>query len=152
MIEKKTKHRKGLVQMTKFIRLDRKGEWKGKEHRSSFAGTAITTADTKWEDGVSCFELGAKALDQLHSYWAGEVGLNISEFGDLQITIFEGEKVGREGAEGEFLAGCEKTVIETEAKPVMEEVFELQDELYFEEISEEEYYNELQHIIKGVIA
>ena len=28
--------------MGKFIRLDRKGEWKGKEHRSSFAGTAIT--------------------------------------------------------------------------------------------------------------
>jgi len=43
--------------MERFIRLDQKGTWRGRDHRSSFAHDPADEENTPWESGVSCYSL-----------------------------------------------------------------------------------------------
>ncbi|AWC39067.1 hypothetical protein CG475_022300 (plasmid) [Bacillus cytotoxicus] len=81
--------------MEQFIRLDMKGNWKGKEHCSSFAGVEEHGIR---EEGISCYRLKdtAYALESLREYWVDMVGHTEKDFENMQITIFEGELVGKE--------------------------------------------------------
>jgi len=145
--------------MTKFIRIDEKGTWRGNEHRSCFAGTVFTQAedDIKWEDGISCYSLDdiVEAIENLSSYWNHHVGLKLKEYDKMQITIFEGEKIKSYGFDGEDLAICNKTICEIEAKPFMKKFLELEEDFDFEDITEDEYIKEINKLVeeqlKGLI-
>lgn len=135
-----------------FIRLDRKGEWRGTEHRSSVCGLG-EEFENLWEDGISCYYLDpddlATTVEELRSYWMDVAMLDSPEdYEDFQVTVFRGEKVGN-GHDWEDLAICEETLAELEARPFMAEIiraFEMYDDL---EISEEEYSNLLIEAIKN---
>lgn len=134
--------------MQKFIRLDMKGHWRGKEHVSSVGVSSFVDGHEDFEDGISCYRLNdqAEALKSLLDYWTDIAMLKSAEdFKDLQITIFEGELVG-EGADYEDLATCERTIAEIDAKPIMEQILEP----YFEEKYGDMEEEELEEILNNV--
>lgn len=137
----------GGIQMKKFIRLDMKGHWRGKEHVSSVMG--MGEEFDMWEKGISCYELDDKAyaLDQLRNYWFDMASITVEDLEGMQVTIFEGYKVDGMGGDWEDLAVCEKTLAEFDAKDFMlkiQELYELKE--YDEEITEEEYEQRLNKI------
>lgn len=141
-----------------FIRLDMKGHWKGIEHKSRFVVYEYEEDERYLEEGISCYSLENKeeALENLYRYWMDVASLSSSDMQDMQITIFEGEKIG-EGSDCEDLATCNKTLKEIDA---VEEVFDiiydakekLQGLFYneeledYEEITREEYSEILNSI------
>lgn len=143
----------------KFIRIDTKGEWLGQKHRSSIAGLGkfADVEDVTWEEGISCYSLEnqAEGIENLREYWFEYLGNRLSDFEDMQVTIFEGQLVrdvngmAKWGADGEDLATCEKTLAEIDAVEFMKKICEAYDKLIMEEITEEEYekfLNELELI------
>lgn len=128
-----------------FIRIDKKGHWRGRDHVSSIQGQAgecvcfedqcICGADESWESGISCYRFDdsnpADAFRELLEYWTKIASCKrVEDYSDLQITIFSGELTGT-GSDGEDTATCEKTIVEIEAKPVMEKILEeFYDEKY----------------------
>jgi hypothetical protein len=136
--------------MEKFIRLDMKGHWKGTDHRSSFQGVA---EEGYWEKGVSCFSLSdvSYAIESLRSYWVDIASATESDFENMQVTIFEGTRIG-EGSDYEDLATCKRTILEIEAAPFMKEVTELYELFkYDEEIDEDEYNERLEAILLAAL-
>ena len=137
--------------MEKFIRIDVKGEWMGTEHVSSLNGLAD---ESQFEEGISCYSLKNKidALENLRYYWQEIAMLNLSDYERMQITIFEGEKIG-EGSDWEDLAICQRTVAELNAKPIMQQIYELYEEREVNEldedegITEDEYEQQLANIL-----
>jgi hypothetical protein len=131
--------------MEKFIRLDTKGQWKGVEHISSMNGMGD---DTYFEAGISCYRLNdiADALENLRQYWT-ELAM-VTDFSDMQVTIFEGERLDENGSEGEDLATCERTLFEFNAQELMQTVIELHELYYYDdEISEDEYMEKISQLI-----
>lgn len=138
--------------MEKFIRLDEKGEWRGKEHRSSVCG-AGEMYEELFEEGISCYSLNdaGEAIEKLRNYWVEHASLrSVNDYENMQVTIFEGERLHNTiGADWEDQATCEKTICEIDAKPFMGKVLELFDLHYFEEeLTETEYHNELEKLVK----
>jgi len=137
------------MQKERFIRIDWKGEWKGEEHKSS----AVLPEDEGGiaEGGISCYSIDrwgkADAIERLRWYFANIVmDTNPEDYSSRQITIFDGYKVG-EGSEYEDIARCEITLAEIEAKPIMEQIFDLYDRYYIdEELTKDEYFAELEKI------
>jgi hypothetical protein len=144
-----------------FIRLDRKGEWRGVDHRSSISGLGEEFGDEFWEAGISCYKIDfddlASTVEDLREYWMGVAMMkDPAEYEDFQVTIFRGERIeGCYGLNYEDLATCEETVAVVEARPFMEAIiryFELYDE---DELDEDEYRNLLiealkKHVLSGV--
>ena len=116
--------------MSKFIRIDNIGEWRGTDHKS-FLGMID---DESAESGISCYEMIKGFAENLYDYWNCEVGYTSSK--NRQITIFEGEYVGR-GSSDEDLATCTKTIAELPASMLFDniEFFESVEDGY-------EYYDE----------
>jgi hypothetical protein len=148
---------KGDLKM-RFIRIDQKGTWRGKEHRSCIAGSVFTTEETIWEDGISCYNLNDKvdAIENLYNYWTRIAMATLEDFKDMDVTIFEGYKLDTWGADGEDLAICTKTIIEADAYEFMKKVYDAKyklEGLYenengeYEEITEKEYREILQSLI-----
>ena len=139
--------------MMLFIRLDMKGHWRGREHRSSQLGLGDEFPGL-WENGVSCYSLDdpAWALDRLRWYWYTVAMIRDDDLDRFQITIFRGKKVG-EGSDGEDLATVDETIAEMPAD-VLADINDLYWAHYWNEIAEQEYFqrlNELfQSIMKGV--
>ena len=132
--------------MKKFIRLDMKGHWRGREHISSVQGMGEEYGT--WEKGISCYCLDdqAYALDSLREYWFETASIREKDLESMQVTIFEGYKIGM-GSDWEDIATCERTIAEFEAKELMlyiKELWELKE--WDQEISEEEYEEKLRQI------
>jgi hypothetical protein len=167
--------------MEKFIRLDVIGQWRGSEHNSMFgqAEETITEYDYEydfetgenilvskeipagaWEKGISCYELKdiAYAIEKLREYWMGIACFtNVSDYEDMQVTIFEGERVydgfqKAYGADYEDLAECTNTLYELDAVDFMSKVFAACEKFEDDEITEDEYYNTLEIIYHNAIA
>lgn len=138
--------RKEVVKMEKFIRIDRVGEWRGTEHVSSMQGLGD---EIYFEDGISCYAIDdiQHALESLYRYWKDTVGnRSASDFEGFQVTIFEGEYVGT-GTEMEDLAECHRTLYELDAVAIMGALYDVMDDMYYEEITEEEYVTQLANLI-----
>jgi|SRR5699024_1089600 len=135
--------------MTKFIRLDIKGEWMGTKHKSSMQGLG---EETYFEDGVSCYDLERKgmALESLFEYWNDVAMLSVDDYADMQITIFEGDKLDSQGSDWEDMAICTKTLVEMDAIDVMKRVSELYEMHELDEIDYDEFIEELEKINIGV--
>lgn len=115
--------------MSKFIRIDNVGEWKGTEHKS-FLGSIN---DESYEGGISCYELEEGCIELLYDYWKNDVWNTDST--NRQITIFEGEKIGC-GSSFEDLATCTRTVLELPASMLFDRIN------FFEDVENGyEYYN-----------
>lgn len=129
--------------MEKFIRLDMKGHWRGKEHKSSMQGMG---EETYFEDGISCFNLDdqAHALENLRWYWFELASVTEKDLEGMQVTIFEGEQIGY-GSEMEDIATCERTLNTFEAREFMMNIEELHD-MIDDEITEEEYEEKLNEM------
>ena len=140
--------------MTKFIRLDMNGHWKGAEHRSSVQGRADEcycfdlgqdecTCDTSnfFEEGISCYVLNnqSQALESLRNYWYEIASNTVSDYKNMQITIFEGERLESDGSDAEDMATCNKTLIEIPAHNIFSKIYEAREQLNGEEINEEAY-------------
>src|SRR5690606_5038459 len=139
----------------KFIRIDTKGEWLGKHHKSSIGGLGkfADVEDVTWEKGISCYSLEnqAEGIENLRQYWFEYLGNRLSDLEGMQITIFEGDLVKENGmvvlgADGEDLAVCTKTIAEIDAVEFMKKVYEAHDKLIMEEITEEDYEKFLNDI------
>lgn len=137
-----------------FIRLDMKDHWRGKEHRSSMLGLGDEFEEL-FHDGISCYNLNdpAWAIDRLRWYWTEVATMTRPEdYTNMQVTIFEGEELDKLGADGENIAICKRTILETEAESFMKRVLELYDLYYYEEeLTEEEYYQELEKLFKEML-
>ncbi|MED0708667.1 hypothetical protein P4S91_10545 [Aneurinibacillus aneurinilyticus] len=150
--------------MEKFIRLDMKGHWRGKEHCSSFQGIAgdcwcegECTCGGGWEDGISCYSLKytADAVENLRAYWMGIArNTRVSDYENMQVTIFEGERVGV-GSDYEDLATCERTILEVDAVPFMKKVLDAYEAFKYpydtEEITEDEYNSILEKLVSELM-
>lgn len=137
--------------MSKFIRIDKKGTWRGTEHQSRTACYEWSEDERQLEDGISCYNLNEEGIKDLFNYINNNMSLSEEDLKNSQITIFEGEWNGN-GSDGEELAWCKETVAELEANEWWEAIneateklegfFENEDGEYEDEISEEEF-NEL---------
>lgn len=150
--------------MTKFIRLDIKGEWMGNDHVSSVQGMGFEVqyienfcldnenVGADFEDGISCYDLTRKgmALESLFEYWNDVAMLRIDDYADMQITIFEGDKLDSQGSDWEDMAICTKTLVEMDAIDVMKRVSELYEMHELDEIDYDEFLEELEKIDIGV--
>lgn len=138
-----------------FIRLDMRGHWRGTQHKSSMQGLANEYKEALFHDGISCYRLDdpAWAIDRLRYYWTEIATMTRAEdYSNMQVTIFAGEELDKLGADGENLAICEETILETEAETFMRKVLKLYDLYYYEEeLTEEEYYNELENLYKEIL-
>ena len=145
-----------------FIRIDTKGTWKDIEHKSCFAGTSLTESDEdiNWESGISCYSLEntIEGIENLYKYWTEIARLErTEEYENMQITIFEGEKIDCFGSDGEDMAICTKTIKEIDAVEFMNQLFIAKDKLdgfyenedgeYEDEISKEEYNSILESLV-----
>ena len=147
--------------MAKFIRLDMKGNWKGTEHISSMQGQAgecvcyeepcVCGSEESWESGISCFELDdiGHAIEELRSYWMDIAMLDEDDYKDMQVTVFEGEKIDK-GSDEEDAAICERTILETDAYEFMKKVYDTYEEHagLYEIENEDEYYEKLEKLYK----
>ena len=139
--------------MEKFIRLDQKGTWRGRDHRSSFAHDPADEENTPWESGVSCYSLKnvGLAVNKLFEYWHDVACMrDVADYEGWQVTIFEGEKVGT-GSDWEDTAVCENTLVEADALPFMKAVFYAREHYEDEEITEDEYFAELERIANELL-
>lgn len=130
--------------MAKFIRLDVKSEWRGVGHKSSLSGLADEEEDL-FEDGISCYQIDgdeAEAVENLRQYWQDNAMMGLEDYKRMQVTVFEGEGIGV-GSDYEDIATCKRTIVEAEAKPFMEKVYEAYDQYEYEEEITEEEYNEI---------
>lgn len=126
-----------------FIRLDIKGTWKCKEHRSCFAGSSLVDADENiiWEKGISCYNLEntLDAIESLYIYWSDIAMLSLDDYKNMQVTIFEGEKLDSFGSDGEDMAICTQTVKTLEAYDFISKIEKYKEMLEnFEEGYEDE--------------
>lgn len=126
--------------MKTFIRLDTVGHWLGTEHISSMRGDG-----ERFESGVSCYEFDARYMSDLYNYWINTACIDRNDVSNMQVTIFEGYKVG-EGFELEDCAVCERTIAEIQAMPLYDKWKELEERFYDDEYtdccSELEYIEE----------
>jgi len=140
--------------MTKFIRLDMNGHWKGTKHQSSVQGRAdecycfdlgqdeCTCNDNNFfEEGISCYVLNnqAQALELLRNYWYKISSNTIADYKNMQITVFEGERLESDGSDSEDMATCNKTIAEIPAYDIFLKIYEAREQLNWEEINEEKY-------------
>lgn len=135
--------------MEKFIRIDRKGEWRGTEHCSSMNGLAGEYDGASWESGISCYSLKDKpyALNSLVEYWVKIASMDeASDYEEFQVTVFEGEKLDGMGADWEDMAECTRTVLEIDAKPFMKKLLKLYDDYVCGEIDDDEYDELLEKV------
>lgn len=135
------------MEMKTFIRLDMKGQWRGKEHVSSVQGLGDEYVEL-FEEGISCYNLDDKAyaLDNLREYWFDTASISESDLENMQVTIFEGRLIGQ-GSDWEDLAECERTIAEFEAKGFMMYIQNLWEQKEWEdELTEEEYEEKLNKI------
>ena len=147
--------------MSLFIRLDKKGHWRGTEHRSSIQGQAgecvceetpcVCGAESSWEEGISCYSLKdkAQALHDLCTYWSEIAMFDEEDFKkfNMQVTIFEGERVDAQGADWEDIAICTKTIAQYDAETLMTKLYDLYFKYRYEKtISRKEYFEELNKI------
>lgn len=150
--------------MDAFIRLDSKGQWRGKEHESSFQGRAgecfcegKCNCNGGWEGGVSCYRLHSfrdgEAIEQLRDYWMGVATFKKPEdYEDFQVTIFTGVKVNGIGSSWEDLAECHKTILEVEARSFMSRVIEGYHQYKYEgDLEEDEYIELLANLLEGLM-
>lgn len=131
-----------------FIRIDKKGHWRGTEHRSSLLGMGDED-DSLFEDGVSCYLLkGGEDIERLRDYWDRIASCRKPEdFTGMQITIFRGILLEKCGSDWEELAICEETIAVLDAVEIMSQVINLHDLYLDEEINEEEYYDKLFDLV-----
>lgn len=136
--------------MQKFIRIDTKGHWKGNEHCSTVAMEPdYWGEETEWEQGISCYSFAfgqADALEELRKYWLEYVDSRLETYEDMQVTIFEGEELDVDGACGESMAVCYKTLKEFDAKPFLEKIDKIHKPFWYEEIDEDEYMERLEKV------
>lgn len=101
--------------METFIRLDRKGTWRGTEHQSRTAAWEWEEDDRYLEDGVSCFYATVEGIEELYDYAINHMSLyEERDQKDFQVTVFEGNYNGQ-GSDGEELAWCTATLKEIES-------------------------------------
>ena len=100
--------------MEKFIRLDKKGTWKGPEHRSHFAAYEYEEDERFLENGISCYYANVEGIENLFEYSKANMSLSYDDYKEMQLTIFEGNYSGI-GSDGEELAWCTKTIKEINA-------------------------------------
>lgn len=134
-----------------FIRLDMKGHWRGKDHVSSSQGMGDDFPEL-FHKGISCYSLKdqAYALDKLRWYWFQVAMIKEKELENMQVTIFEGEKVG-EGPDWEDLATCERTIKEFDAKDFMLRIQDAWEEKEWGgDLTEEEYQKFLNELDLGL--
>lgn len=138
----------------KLIRIDQVGHWRGSEHRSSVMGMGYfeDVEDVQWEDGISCYRVeNGEGVEELRAYWVENNGnTDAQSYEGFQVTIFEGEIVGT-GADFEELADCKETLAEVDAVEFMGEVLDLHEKFEDDEISEDEYFEELNNLINKAI-
>lgn len=132
--------------MTKFIRLDMKGHWRGAEHVSSVQGMGEEFG--LWEKGISCYNLKdqGEALANLRNYWFDTAFISEEDLENMQITIFEGEQVETQGSDWEDIAICTRTIKEMDAKEIMLQINALHEDMICGEIDEWEYEEKLNEI------
>jgi len=136
----------------RFIRIDIKGHWRGRNHNSTLAMDPEFWGDeTNWEEGISCYNITtrgqAEALDELREYWVMHVGDDkLKDYTDKQLTIFDGEDLNTEGSNYEDMAVCHKTFVEMDAVPIMEKVIDIWKKYKECEIDEEKYMDLLKNI------
>jgi len=140
-------------EVERFIRLDRKGTWRGVFHRSSVIAPVVAGGTP--EGGVSCYSMmphgKGEALHNLVSYFF-KIGNRTTpeEYADMQVTVFDGFKIG-EGSDYEDIALPVDTIAELDAEPIMEEVLELyEDYELMGDISRNEYLQGLDGVDFGV--
>lgn len=158
--------------MDKFIRLDQKGTWKGKNHISSFTeydGLYNEELDAEnenlygyLENGISCYKIyendKTSAIEELYRYWDEVANFNLNEYKNFQVTIFEGIKQDEWGSDSEDLAICKNTIKQLDAYEFMKTVAEAKEKVEgyfynketddFEKITEEEYRQILENLIQ----
>lgn len=100
--------------MERFIRLDKKGTWKGVEHRSHFVAYEYEEDEKYLENGVSCYKASIEGIEDLYRYANVNMSLSYEDLKEMQLTVFEGEYSGT-GSDGEEIALCKFTVKEIEA-------------------------------------
>ena len=163
--------------MERYIRLDVKGTWKGNKHQSRSAAWYYDEDDKYLENGVSCYKLDVDGFKDLMNYSIHNMSITTNEDIDrMQVTVFEGEWSGK-GSDGEELAWCKETITETDFLPIFkklcildirqegyyneeiddyedeltdEEYDELVEALEDEEITNDEFDNEIEKIIAGL--
>lgn len=136
----------------KFIRIDMKGSWRGKEHKSAFGDRDWTNTE---EEGVSCysFENPVQGLEDLYDYWVIRVArCEIDDFKNMQITVFEGELLPECGSDGEELATCERTLLETEAYPIMKAIYDAREDCDIDYNPSAEQEDQYEEVLRGLIA
>lgn len=140
--------------MVTFIRLDKRGHWRGVEHISSFQGLADEQMydlgfnpieGDFFEKGISCYWLEADGLAKLYKYWIETASITENDAKQMQVTIFEGEFVNW-GSDGEPLATCTKTVKEFSASVLYEKWMELKERFYDDD--ETDAYDVTEYIDK----
>lgn len=139
--------------MERFIRLDKKGTWKGVEHRSHFAAYEYEQDERYLENGVSCYKASVEGIGNLFKYADVNMSLSYEDLKEMQLTVFDGEYSGT-GSDNEDLAWCKSTVKEIEAYDwykTVEKAKEMADidedgeyydndkEDYFKGLTQEEY-------------
>ena len=133
--------------MEKYIRLDVKGTWKGNEHQSRSAAWYYDEDDKYLENGVSCYKLDVDGFKDLMNYSINNMSITTNEDIDkMQVTVFEGEWSGK-GSDGEELAWCKKTILETDYRNISDKYDELVELLEDEEITNDKFDNEIEKII-----
>ena|SRR5690625_3034673 len=137
----------------KFIRIDTVGEWRDKEHVSSVGVSSFVAGHERFEEGISCYSLEnpVSALEDLHNYWVVQVMLDMDEFDNMQITIFEGYKLDVMGTDHEDMAICERTIKEIPAREIMEKLDDLYWDLDLGDIDHEEYENKINDLYNEII-
>jgi hypothetical protein len=142
-----------------FIRLDMEGNWKGKEHCSTFAmDPEYWGDDTQWEAGISCYNLRDTgfAIENLRYYWEeiAQMKGNYTSPVRMFVTVFRGYKLDKVGHEMEDMAICEETLLHFPAQEFMNEViaayerYEYGDNENDPHGDEELYHQELEGIAK----
>ena len=135
----------------RFIRLDRFGHWRGRNHRSSWGGLGDEFPHL-FEKGVSCYVLdGPHALESLRRYWFQVALIDAEILENFQITIFEGKKLDAMGSDWEDLAIPVATLKEIPAKEIMLTIQDLWEACYCGEITEAEYFSRLRKIAEKII-
>ena len=141
--------------MDKFIRLDEIGTWKGENHISSFTGydgsyNEELDAENEnlygyLENGISCYSLDTEsleditlAIENLYSYWVIDIARfqDAIDYENMQVTIFEGNKINAYGHDGEDLAICTATLKKIDAVEFMTKLFQAKEQF---EAFENEY-------------
>lgn len=134
--------------MNKFIRIDRKGHWRDTEHRSRIANTGDDfDCELILEAGISCFEANVEGIESLYDYCMNYMSLEVTDYPNFQLTIFEGEKVGY-GTDGEDIARCIKTLDVKELEPFIDAIYDLKDAVEYDDMEREEFEKKSLELLK----